>query len=217
MRKANLAKSSHDETEGEDHLPEEGNVLAKLAASGISDEDFLRKSGIYYIFGEIKEGSLQPLHQNILLKHYIGPKHFRGDLTFLINSPGGDVDETNSLLDLIKNIRLQVRTVGFGKCMSAAAMLLAAGTKGKRIVGPSTTIMIHPYAWGVYGKHHELVAHRHPQDEAYSQMLNFWMTHSKYKNRKEVEKYLLRKEDTFLTAKEALKHGIIDAIGDVVI
>ncbi len=121
----------------------------------------------------------------------------------------------NALIDLLSNVRLDIKTIGLGQCMSAGAMLLAMGTKGKRSVGKNTTIMIHQYSYGVVGKHHELIAHRNVQDNLHEQEVDFWIKHSKYKTEKEITKHLLRKEDTFLTAKEALKHGIIDEIGDV--
>jgi ATP-dependent Clp endopeptidase proteolytic subunit ClpP len=201
--------SDDEDTEGVD-----GNALAKLVETS-SDDDLLKAGGIYYIFGPIEEGTLTSLHQNILLKHLAGPKIWKSDLVFVINSGGGLVDETNALLDLLSNVRMDVRTVGMGMCGSAAACLLASGTKGKRSAGISTTIMIHCYSWGAVGKHHELVAARDAQNNFYEQEVDFWIKHSKYKSRKDVEKYLLRKEDTWLTAKEALHHGIIDHIGDV--
>lgn len=204
-------KKQHDEEEVE------GNDLLAKVATQLSCEEALRASGIYYIYGEIKEGSLQNIHQDILLKHFLGKKEFCGDLVFMINSPGGNLDETNGLLDLLANIRMDIRTVGLGQCSSAAAMLLAAGTPGKRCAGPSTMIMIHSYSWGTAGKHYELVAHRKAQNATHEHEMNFWMKNSKYTKRTDVEKHLLRHEDTYLTAKEALKHGIIDHIGDTII
>jgi ATP-dependent Clp endopeptidase proteolytic subunit ClpP len=195
----------------------EGSDLLSKVQSSLSNEEALRHGGVYYIYGEIKEGSLLEIHQDVLLKHFMGPKHWKGDLVFLINSPGGSVDETHGLLDLLGNISMDIRTVGLGQCASAAAVLLASGTPGKRIIGKSTMVMIHCYTWGAAGKHHELVAHRKAQNATYELEVQFWMKHSKYKTKKDVEKYLLRKEDTYLTAKEALRHGIIDRIADSVI
>lgn len=209
MKKKKIAHE-HDEIESN----EDETTLARIQTE-MSDEAILQKGGVYYVFGDIVDGSLQGIHQNILLKHLAGPKNWKGDLIFVINSCGGSVDETNALLDLISNVRMDVRTVGLGTCASAGAQLLASGTKGKRTIGSSTMVMIHPYSWGAWGKHHELVASRHAQNSFYEQELKFWIKHSKYTNQKDVEKHLLRKEDVWLTAKEALQHGIVDKIGDV--
>jgi len=198
----------------EEEIEVDENALAKLVDT--ADEDLLKAGGVYYITGSIEEDSLKAIHQNVLLKHLAGPKLWKQDLTFVVNSTGGSIDETNGLLDLLANIRMDIRTVGLGTCASAGAMLVCAGTKGKRTVGPNTILMVHCYSWGSWGKHHELVSARHVQNAIYEQELAFWIKHSKYTKKVDVEKYLLRKEDTWLTAKEAMKHGIVDHIGDVI-
>lgn len=209
---AGFIKKNDDEDESNN----DSELLAKVS-SQLSSDEALRASGIYYIYGEIKPGGLQDIHQDVLLKHFLGKKHFAEDLTFVINSPGGSVDETNGLLDLLANVRMDIRTAGIGACSSAAAMLLSAGTKGKRVIGPSTMLMIHSYSWGAEGKHHDLVAHRKAQNISHDLEMKFWMIHSKYTKRCDIEKYLLRHEDTYLTAKEAVKHGIVDYISDVIL
>ncbi len=192
-------------------------LVSKIASSGCPNDEALRAAGVYYIYGEIKEGGLIDVQQDILLKHYLGQKEWKRDLTFIINSIGGSVDEANALLDIWDNVHMDINTVGLGQCSSAAACLLAAGTPGKRRIGKSTMVMIHCYQWGATGKHHELVAHRKVQNNTYEQEIQFWMKHSKYTNRKDVEKHLLRHEDTWLTAKEAKLHGIVDIIGDSIL
>ncbi len=197
-----------------EHSEEELDSALSVALGGMEDEQILKSAGIYYIYGEIQQDGLKDLHQSILVKHFLGPKHFNQDIVLIINSPGGSVDASNALLDLLSNIRMDIRTVGVGTCASAAAMLLASGTKGKRVIGESTSVMIHPYSWYAIGKHQELVAHRDIQNATYKQEVDFWIKHSKFKTQKDVEKYLLRKEDTWLTPKQALKYGIVDSIGD---
>lgn len=65
-------------------------------------------------------------------------------ITLLISSHGGSVDELRSLYDVMKFIPVDVQTVGIGKICSAATLLLAAGTKGKRLISSSTRVMMHP-------------------------------------------------------------------------
>src|SRR5579863_965062 len=117
----------------EEEIEVDENALAKLVDT--ADEDLLKAGGVYYITGSIEEDSLKAIHQNVLLKHLAGPKLWKQDLTFVVNSTGGSIDETNGLLDLLANIRMDIRTVGLGTCASAGAMLVCAGTKGKRTVG----------------------------------------------------------------------------------
>ena len=199
-------KVEEEETSSEEQVAQQINLLTT------EPESILRTMGIYYITGEITTDSLKTIQQDILLKHLTGPKVWDQEIQLIINSGGGLTDEAYALLDLIQNIRMDVRTVGLGTCGSAAAILLAAGTKGKRTVGPSTTIMVHRYSWGTYDKHHELVAHRSIEDEIHNQMVNFWTTHSKYKTKKDVEKHLLKTVDNWMTPQMAIDHGIIDKI-----
>ncbi len=205
-------KKKKAEEEGEELVQGGENILAQIAASGQSSEDMLKMSGIYYISGEIKDDTLKPIHQDILLKHYVGPKHWNSDIQLIVNSPGGNLDETNALLDLLSNVRMDIRTICLGSCASAAAMLIASGTKGKRVMGPHSTIMIHRYTWGAYDKQQELVARRSIEDATHEQMIDFWIRHSKYKTKKDVEKHLLKTVDNWMTASQAVSHGIVDHI-----
>lgn len=177
-------------------------------------EKALAKSGVYYVWSDITKGSLKKIHQDIMCKRLTGWGK-NEPLQILINSDGGDLNETYSLIDLMDMTPWPIVTVGFGSCASAAAMLLASGTKGIRVVAPSTEIMIHAYSWGTAGKHKDLVAHRKVQDDSYTTMVQFWIKHSKHKTRKAVEKNLLRSEDVWLTPKEAIAHGIVDKISDL--
>lgn len=187
-------------------------------AADIPDLDVnahLRRCGIYYVWGPITEGSLKETHQDLLLKHFLGPKRYNSPVQFILNSSGGDADEAMSLIDLLGNLRFPVGTAGFGTCGSAAAMLLACGTKGLRTVAPNCGVMIHVYAWSSAGNHHDLLAHRKAEDDEYNKEIDFWSRHSKYKGRADIEKHLLKKQDTWLSAKEAVAHGIADHIGSV--
>jgi ATP-dependent Clp protease protease subunit len=99
-----------------------------------------------------------------------------------------------------------------GNCLSAGGILLAAGTKGHRVVTPNTIIMIHRFSWGSWDKQAELLEHRHAEDIEYSNDTRFWTEASKWKTNALLEKNLLRPTDTWLSAEEALSHGIIDKI-----
>lgn len=175
----------------------------------------LKRAGIYYIWNEITAGSLKEIHQDILLKSYLGPKRFNSPIQLVISSEGGDANEAASLIDLLANLPFKVATAGFGQVCSAAACLLACGTKGLRTIAPSATLLVHQYAWGFSGKHSDLVAHRHAQDVEHANDVEFWQKHSRYKTKKDVEKYLLKKEDNWFSAKEAVQHGIVDHVGSV--
>jgi ATP-dependent Clp protease protease subunit len=69
------------------------------------------------------------------------------DIQLYINSPGGDINALLAIYDTMQYIRPEITTLCFGQAASAAAVLLAAGTKGKRLALPNARILIHqPYA-----------------------------------------------------------------------
>lgn len=197
------------------HKTDEDETSPTQAVAVDADvESMLRASGIHYVWGEIGEGSLKLIHMDVLLKHYL--RSFTQPIQLIINSPGGDLNETNSLIDLLCNQRLKVSAAGFGTCASAAAMLLACGTRGLRTVAKHTAVMVHVYSWGSTGSHHELLAHRKAEDFTHEREVAFWLKHSKYTSRRAVEKHLLKNEDNWMTAEEAVvEHGIADQIGSV--
>ena len=65
------------------------------------------------------------------------------DIVLFINSPGGHTTAGFAVSDAIKMLSCDVRTVGYGKIMSAAALIFTSGTKGKRVIAPSATLMFH--------------------------------------------------------------------------
>lgn len=170
----------------------------------------LAQSGIYYITGTIEQATLLAIHQDILLKH-LNP-HWNEDIQIIINSPGGDVSEGWSLIDLLKFIKMDVRTIGMGGCYSLGACLLACGTKGKRSAAKNCSIMIHGMSSYTSGNKQQMVHQMKWVDHEHQKDIIFWLEHSVFKTSQEVERNLLDGFDKYFTAEEALKCGIIDFI-----
>lgn len=170
----------------------------------------LRRKGIYYITGEISVESLQDIQQDILLKH-LTPT-WQDDIQLIINSPGGYTDGGWAFVDLLSFIRMDVRTVGIGEICSFGSMLVACGTHGKRSVTKSTNIMIHGISGGLFGNEHQIAAMQKMFTHEANKTSNFWIEHSRYKTKEEIEKHFIKSTDVWLTPEEALNHGIIDGI-----
>jgi ATP-dependent Clp protease, protease subunit len=81
------------------------------------------------------------------------------DVLLVVNSDGGFVDSLSPIRDTIKSAPVDVRTVAFGRALSAGAFLLAAGTKGKRFALPNSQIMVHE-VFGIMGGHASEIAAR---------------------------------------------------------
>jgi ATP-dependent Clp protease protease subunit len=176
----------------------------------VDTSEELKRKGIYYLVGEIESGSLIQTHQDIILKH-LDP-NWHGEIQLIVNSCGGESSEMWALIDLLDWVRMDVRTIGMGLCASAGAMLLAAGTPGKRIAAKNLTVMIHQGWTVVEGKHDELIAQTKYVTDEQKRDIRFWIEKSRYKSPETVQKYLLHSTDNYFTAKEALRHGIIDEV-----
>jgi ATP-dependent Clp protease protease subunit len=107
--------------------------------------------------------------------------------------------------------RLKIQTVGVGICASMAAVMLAAGTPGMRLMTPSSYVMTHQFAEGMEGKFFELVAHRGHQDEMHDKFIEFFVKRTKM-NTKQVKDILLGSTDKMLTPKECIKYGLVDVV-----
>jgi len=131
----------------------------------------------------------------------------------VIDSYGGEVYSLISMLDTIDACPVPVATFATGKAMSCGAVLLTAGAPGLRFVGPSACVMIHEVASGAKGKIEEIKA-----DVQESERLNKMIFGRMAKNCKRNETYFQdiihekNHADWYLTAEDALKHGVVDHI-----
>ena len=132
------------------------------------------------------------------------------DVMMYINSPGGSMTAMTAIYDTMQYIKPDVQTVCLGQAASAAAILLAAGTKGKRMILPNARVLIHqPSIDQGFGKATEIEI----QAKEMLRMREWLETTLAKHTGQDVEK--IRKDievDTFLTAEEAKEYGMVDAV-----
>jgi ATP-dependent Clp protease protease subunit len=132
------------------------------------------------------------------------------DIEIYINSPGGSFTALTAIYDTMRYIKPDVRTVCLGQAASAAAVILAAGTKGKRLALPNSRILIHqPATEGGYGQSSDIEIQAREILRIRSLMEGMLATDTG-KSADEVSKDIER--DKYLTADQALEYGIIDEI-----
>jgi ATP-dependent Clp protease protease subunit len=131
------------------------------------------------------------------------------DLSLYINSPGGSVYSGLAIYDTMNFIKPDVQTMCVGIAMSAASLLLAGGTKGKRSALPNSRILMHQPSAGFEGQATDIEIHarevlslRHRIDEIYAK-------HTE-KTVEEVHRDMER--DRFFNAAEAAEYGLIDRV-----
>ena len=132
------------------------------------------------------------------------------DIEIYINSPGGSFTALTAIYDTMRYIKPDVRTVCLGQAASAAAVILAAGTKGKRLALPNSRILIHqPYTEGTYGQTSdiEIQANEILRMRA---LLEQMIAESTGKTVEEVSHDIER--DKILTAHQAIEYGLIDQV-----
>ena len=133
------------------------------------------------------------------------------DISIYINSPGGDINALFAIYDTMSYIKPDITTICYGQAASAAAVLLAAGTPGKRLALPHSRILIHqPYA-GAQGQVSDLeIASREIQrlKVALEELLARHTGQSVEKIREDTDR------DYVMTALEAKEYGIIDEVID---
>jgi ATP-dependent Clp protease, protease subunit len=132
------------------------------------------------------------------------------DIEIYINSPGGSFTALTAIYDTMRYIKPDVRTVCLGQAASAAAVILAAGTKGKRLALPNSRILIHqPATEGGYGQSSDIEIQAREILRIRSLMEEMLSTDTG-KATEEVSRDIER--DKYLTAEQALEYGIIDEI-----
>ena len=131
------------------------------------------------------------------------------DILFYINSPGGEVTAGYSIMDTMNYIKCDVSTICIGEAASMAAILLACGTKGKRISLPTSRIMIHQPLGGTDGQATDMEI-RTKEILRLKKMSEEILAKATGKTVQKIHKDTER--DFFMTAQEALEYGLIDEI-----
>lgn len=203
---------SNDEEVPEVDEEESGHVICVEA-----DEEPLSLLGLC---GEINEDSLQELSLGLVAANKnkilnIGPEDFEDveDLELFISSNGGSVGDMFAIYDLMTVVKRNrdISTCGFGKVSSAAVLLLAAGTKGKRFISPNTRIMLHRCSATEHGPVPNLKTVLEEAKKVEEMMIQALAANSNL-SVKEVYKIMSRNTDEYFSAEQTLEMGLADKI-----
>jgi ATP-dependent Clp protease protease subunit len=166
----------------------------------------LLKDRIIFLGGPIEDHTANLIIAQLLFLASEDPKK---DIQLYINSPGGSVTAGLAMLDTMNHIKPDVATVCVGMAASAAAIILAAGAKGKRFALPNAEVMIHQPWGGAQGQATDIeITAKHII--ATRSRLNKILAKATGQNLEKIEKDVER--DYFMSADEAKKYGIIDDV-----
>jgi ATP-dependent Clp protease protease subunit len=166
----------------------------------------LLRDRIIFLGGPINDGAANAIIAQLL---FLDSQNSKEDVKLYINSPGGQVTSALAIYDTMQYIKADVSTICIGMAASAAALLLASGKKGKRIILPNGEVLIHQVMGGAEGQASDIDIHaRHILST--KQRLNEIMARHTGQPLSRVEKDTDR--DYFMSAEEAKKYGIVDKI-----
>jgi ATP-dependent Clp protease protease subunit len=133
------------------------------------------------------------------------------DIVMYINSPGGSFTAMTAIYDTMQYIRPQIQTVCLGQAASAAAVLLAGGTPGKRLALPNARILIHQPATGDAGRGQASDIEIQAREVL---RMRTWLeeTLANHSNRSQEQVNEDIERDKILSAAEALEYGLIDQV-----
>jgi ATP-dependent Clp protease protease subunit len=132
------------------------------------------------------------------------------DISLYINSPGGSVSAGLAIYDTMQYIKPDVATYCVGQAASMAAVLLAAGQKGKRTLLPNSRVLIHqPWLSGLQGQQSDIEIHAKDMFMMRDRMDEILAFHTG-KSKEEIHRDTER--DRILGAKEAVEYGLVDRV-----
>jgi len=186
-------------------------VPTVIDTTGISERAYdiysrLLKERIIFLNGEINDETADLVVAQLLFLESEDPEK---DISLYINSPGGSVTAGLAIYDTMQYIKQNVCTICMGQACSMAAIILAGGQKGKRIILPSARVMIHQPSGGVEGQTSDIVVHTKEILRLKKLSIEF-LAKQTDKSVEEIEKAIER--DYFMNAKDAVDFKIVDSI-----
>ncbi|MFI7674219.1 ATP-dependent Clp protease proteolytic subunit [Actinophytocola sp. NPDC049390] len=162
---------------------------------------------IIFVGVQIDDASANDVMAQLLYLESVDPDR---DITMYINSPGGSFTSLMAIYDTMQFARPDVQTFCLGQAASAAAVLLAAGTPGKRFALPNARVLIHqPAMEGVYGQVSDLEIQANEIQRVRRLMEETLARHTN-RDADQIRKDIER--DKILTAEEAKAYGIVDDV-----
>ncbi len=166
----------------------------------------LLRERIVFLGGEIDDDLANLVAAQLLFLEAEDPTR---EINLYINSPGGSVTAGLAIYDTIQFIKCDLSTLCVGQAASMAAVLLAAGTKGRRYSLPHSRVLIHQLSGGFRGQASDIEIQAREALRLREALNNILVRHTG-QTLKKIEKDTDR--DTFLGPQEAVEYGLIDEI-----
>ncbi|GGP42951.1 ATP-dependent Clp protease proteolytic subunit [Saccharothrix coeruleofusca] len=195
------------------HAPQSRYVLPSFVertSYGIKESNPYNKlfeERIIFLGVQVDDASANDVMAQLLVLESEDPDR---DILMYINSPGGSFTSLMAIYDTMQFVRPDIQTYCLGQAASAAAVLLAAGTPGKRHALPNSRVLIHqPATEGVYGQVSDLEIQSN-EIQRVRRLLETTLARHTSRSPEQVRDDIER--DKILTAEEAKDYGIVDSV-----
>jgi len=174
----------------------------------MSIEDMLLENRIIFLAGPIAERTASLVIMRLL---YLQSVKKDQDIHLYINCPGGMVDQTLAIYDTMSFLTCDIATYSIGQAASGGAVILTAGTKGKRFALPNSKIMLHQPWGGITGQAEDIRIQAEEILRDKRKLNEILASHTSMPIEKIEEE---TERDRFLDPKEAVEWGLVDEILD---
>jgi ATP-dependent Clp protease protease subunit len=166
----------------------------------------LLKDRIIFLDGEINDLSADLVVAQLL---FLDGQDTEKDINLYVNSPGGSVTAGLAIYDTIQHIKSDVQTICLGQAASMAALILTAGSTGKRMVLPSSRVLIHQPWGGAHGQARDIGIQSREIIRLKRMIIDYFAKHSG-KTAEQIASDMER--DFYMSAQDAVEYGIVDSI-----
>jgi len=166
----------------------------------------LLKDRIVFLDGEIHDLSADLVVAQLL---FLDGQETEKDINLYINSPGGSVTAGLAIYDTIQHLKSNVQTICLGQAASMAALILTAGTAGKRMVLPSSRVLIHQPWGGAQGQARDIGIQSREIIRLKKMTIQYFANHTG-KSTEQIAADMER--DLYMSAEDAVAYGIADSI-----
>ncbi len=172
----------------------------------MSIEDMLLDNRIIFLAGDITERTASVVVMRLLYLQSIKKDQ---DVNLYINSRGGLVDQTLAIYDTMQFMGCDIATYCIGQAASGAALILMAGTKGKRFILPNAKVMLHQPYGGIYGQAEDMKIQAEEILKNKKVLNEIIAEHTRQPYEKVCEE---TERDRFMDADQAKQYGVVDEV-----
>jgi ATP-dependent Clp protease protease subunit len=166
----------------------------------------LLKDRIVFLDGEINDLTADLVVAQLL---FLDGQDTEKDINLYINSPGGSVTAGLAIYDTIQHVKSDVQTICLGQAASMAALILTAGTPGKRMVLPSSRVLIHQPWGGAQGQARDIGIQSKEIIRLKKMTIDYFARHTG-KTTEQIASDMER--DLYMSAEDAVSYGVADSV-----